>query len=295
MKSFPQSAFISVPPELAAALVKVTKTLPQYDDTALRSPALQATLREQIRACCSEGFDWLIEEIGTRLKKSPFCACVKGLVFDDSNLLFAGIASTFGELVEPNRQPWSQLIRPIQPGTDRQEPGYGLLNEQLHTDGTDWQAPNDLTCLLCIRPDQLGRGKTLLLDLEDLLREMELRSNSDTIQRLRKTQVPWQLSDAMGGRVIWAPVFSTEGIRYMRYTIDLAVQRLSIKLAPEMIEALTILDSTIECSRNLIGLMLYQNDLLLVNNKRCLHARAKISGSEASSRLMLRLKVAIPK
>jgi Taurine catabolism dioxygenase TauD, TfdA family len=291
MRSLPESAHIDVPHVLATRFLSAAKNLSFCDDDMLRDVKTQIHIREQIRSLCPDEFDWLVEEIRQRLCRSPFGAHITGMSFDESNLLFAAVTGAFGDLVEPNKQSWSQVVRRIQPATDRHEYGYGTLNEQLHTDGTDWPQPNDLTCLLCVRPDQNGGGQTRLLDIKDILLEVERDFGPDTLQTLYHESVPWRIADATGGGVVLAPILSENGIRYLRYTIELAQEHQSIALTHEVAQALDRLDHVISNSPSIFGLSLNRNDLLFVNNKSCLHARTKIHNSESSRRLILRVKV----
>lgn len=291
MRTFPPAAQINVRSRPAASFLDAVARLPPCDDAALRGAEVQAALRSQLRASCPDDFPRLVEEIHLRLARAPFCALVRGLRFDGRGLLFVAITSAFGDMVEPSRQSQAAFVRPIRPATDRKEYGYGALNEQLHTDSTDWPNPNDFTCLLCERPDQNGGGETRLLDQDELLRGLRAEYGPEVIESLRREPAPWRLADELGGGVAWSPVVSGQGIRYMKYTIDLTLEEQSVRLSRELSSALEAVSHTTRTSEGVTGLALEADDLLLINNKRCLHARTAIPSPEQSRRLLWRVKV----
>jgi TfdA family taurine catabolism dioxygenase TauD len=290
MNPFPKSACISIGTELASEFLASTPSVNGYNDTELLDVSVQQQLLNQVRSR-SKHFDDLIDEISAALNRSPYCACVKGLSFDDANLLFATICIALGDLVEPYRGLSARVMRTIKPLTDRDEGGYGSLNTHLHTDGTDWLEPNDVTCLLGVHPDQFGGGETRLLDVDALKCEIETHFDARIIHILSEAPVPWRIIEELGGGIIWKPIFSKEGVRYMKYTIEASLAACSASLSRELKEGLTIVNEVVATAPRTIGLMLNRNDLLLVNNKRCLHARTIVANPELSKREMLRLKV----
>lgn len=290
MNPFPKSAYISIGTELASEFLASTPSVNGYNDTELLDISVQQQLLNQVRSR-SKHFDDLIDEISAALNRSPYCACVKGLSFDDANLLFATICIALGDLVEPHRGVSARVMRIIKPLTDRDEGGYGSLNTHLHTDGTDWLTPNDVTGLLCVHPDQFGGGETRLLDIDALKCELETHFDARIIHILQKAAVPWRIIDELGGGVIWKPIFNEEGIRYMKYTIEASVAGCAAALSRELKDCLTIVHEVVATAPRAIGMMLHRNDLLLINNNRCLHARTTVANPELSKREMLRLKV----
>lgn len=292
MRTFPESAMLKVGPPLAASLSEAATRLPFDDDGSVGIAEAQTCLREQLQSHCPDGFHWLVEEIGLRLARAPFCALVRGISFDSRGTLFVAITSSFGDLVETYGRAAFAPIRRISPATDRREYGHGTLNEQLHTDSTDWPSPNNYTCLLCVRPDQNGGGQTRLLDRDELLQQLVARHGPSVLETLRRDPAPWRLADELGGGVTWHPILSEQGVRYMRYTIDSAAETNAARLSPELSSALEAMEQTTRAPEGVMGLALEADDLLLVNNKLCLHARTEVPFPERSSRLVLRVKVA---
>ena len=198
-------------------------------------------------------------------------------------------ASSLGELVEPYQQSWSHTIRRIRPQTDRVVDGGKVLNEHLHTDGTDWPRPNDLTCLLCIRPDQNGGGRSRLLPLDRLLSELRARDKA-LLNVLFRTPVPWAIAAPLGGGVRWETILSPGGVRWLKYTIDLAVSG-GADLEPALAAAIEQFEQIVDGSSAAVEFLLQAGNLLLVNNAKCMHARTPIPDVTGSERMMSRIKV----
>jgi hypothetical protein len=189
-----------------------------------------------------------------------------------------------GNLVEPYQQDWSRLVRRISPAKDRLVGEYGVLNEKLHTDGTDWPDPNDLTCLLCVRPDGDGGGRSRLLS------EGAIREVSEPWADLLADPLPWAIAEELGGGIHWAPVLSDGGVRWLRFTVDEARRR-GASVSEEVSSKLDEFARALEAARSLIEIDLNAGDLLIIDNRRCLHARSPVAGQDSSQRFLLRVKV----
>lgn len=295
MIPFVESAQVSVPLQLAANLLYATKKIPPHDDKTLYDVRLQADVREAIRTASSDGaFDWVIEEIRRRLIRKPYCAYVTGLQFDEHNILLVSITGAFGTVVEPYNQPWTRLVRYIQPSTDRSVSGWGVLNEELHTDGTDWPQPNDLTCLLCVRADQNGGGRSRLLDIDTILDDLDTGFGREAIDILHQEAVPWYIANELGGGVFRRPVYAENSIRWCRYTINIALENKQEFLSESISTSLSALEQVLKEAKGIIDFAMAPGGLLFVNNKRCLHARTTIKNPQYSRRLVLRTKIVCP-
>lgn len=284
MLPLPASARISAQPRLADALIAMAVTLPAHADRELYAPALQQELAAAFRAAAGPAFDALVGEIRARLAAPPHAAYVTGLQFDATNLLFVAMSSAFGRVVDPYGQSWSRLVRYILPSTDRAIDGVGILNEALHTDGTDWREPNDLTCLLCVTPDQHGGGRSRLLDAAAVGAVVREHLGAGAAAALEREPVPWRIADELGGGVEWSPVLGARGIRWLRFTIDDGLPAATAARVDALHELLWEPPTAIDFAMD-------AGALLIVHNKRCLHGRTSIADPAGSERCMLRTKV----
>lgn len=168
-----------------------------------------------------------------------------------------------------------------------------MLNERLHTDGTDWPEPNDLTCLFCVRADSDGGGRSRLLPVEAIASLVD--GQPAAVRRAVRAELPWAVAEELGGGVVAAPVLSAGGVRWLRFTIGEAVRRLTDEgsvPARATLAALGVFEAALETAPGVLEFGLLPGDLLLVHNTQCLHARTAVSNPRASDRLLLRTKVA---
>jgi hypothetical protein len=291
MEPLPRAVCIGVGASLANDLYRAVMKLTPYEDKALYDVGLQGRIRESMRLSTPVGFDSLVEEIRIRLIKPPYFAYIYGLRFDEANLLFVGLTSAFGDAIDPYQQSWSRLVRYIRPSTDRSVEGRGVLNENFHTDGTDWPRPNDLTCLLCVRPDQNGGGRSRLMDLPTVISEMERCIGKNTIAVLNDETLPWKVAEELGGGIIRSAILSMGEMRWLHYTIVSAVECGLAQISDTTSNVLRAIDEVLASTPAGIEFLAEPSALIVINNKRCLHARGAIPAPESSERLVLRTKI----
>jgi hypothetical protein len=264
----------------------------EIDDASLADTTYQSLILTKVRKAVGPAFDDLAEWARQRLRAAPWCVLVRGLPAEHATQVIVSISATLGELVEPYRQSWSRVVRHIIPSRDRAVDGH-ILNEFLHTDGTDWARPNDYTCLFCVRPDQHGDGISRLLDLDTLMDEMTTTGvHAKLLARLAGRPVPWRIAEELGGGVHWAPVIvEPPQIRWLRYTVMLSCQDGLASVDDDTVGDLQEFERFAESCRGAHSANLESGDLLLVDNTRCLHARTAISAPAASARELRRTKV----
>jgi hypothetical protein len=293
VRELPETVVVRLGHGAALAVAEAAERLPPHEDHELRSATVQHILRDALRSVGGDIVDALVGAIHKRLERPPHFAVVTGLSVARADLLLVALSRFLGVCVEPYRESWSRLVRHIEARCERLVHRGRTLNEFLHTDGTDWPTPNDYTCLLCVRQDQRGVGESLLIDAEDLIDEIEWRAvGASAVQVLRTEPLPWKIADSLGGGVLWEPALSERGLRWLRYTVDLALAEPDVSLEPRVIAALDATDAAIEASSRIYRVGLAPGDLLVVDNHRCLHGRTPIMHSESSQRLLLRTKVA---
>ena len=287
-RPFPETGIIEVPPALASDLLVAAERLPHYDNREFYSTELQTFVRDRIREACSDGFDWLIAQISERLARSPYCALVRGLHFDEGNRLFVGLNRAFGELVaRPYEKPRAQLVHYIQPGTDMPSKRGGHESERLHTDTADWDPPVELISMVCVRADPSGGGRSRLLDIDSLKVEVKDRLGFETLQLLKTEPVPWQLAPYCGGGVKWWSVLDESRICWRRYTIELALHSTGARLSHEVLAALDAFDDLLAITNRTVDFLMREGELLFSDNTRTIHCRTPIAGA-VSDRLMIR-------
>ena len=285
---FPETGRIAVPPTLARGLLKGAERLPLYDNREFYSPALQSLVLERVREACPDGFEWLVGSVKERLARRPYCALVRGLLFDEGNRLFVAVNRAFGELVaRPYQKPRAQLVHYIQPATDIASSRGGRESERLHTDAADWETPVELISMVCVRADRGGGGRSRVLDVDAARDEVRNRLGAETLELLETEPVPWRLADYCGGGVRWRTVLAESRMCWRRYTINLGLGCEGARLPDGVLAALDAFEETIAGTDRTLDFLMREGDLLFSDNTRTVHARTPITDG-ASDRLMIR-------
>lgn len=284
---------ISVPSSGRLTLQAAARACPPFEDVGLYVCDQQLALRDAVRATIPVLFDEIEGQIKNRLLTPPYLALVRGLPGDMATPLLVAFSCGLGELVEPYRRPWSRVVRHILPATDRAVDGK-TLNEFLHTDGTDWAIPNDYTCLFCVRPDQSDGGRSRLLNVNSLIDELADSGQRELLERLASEPMPWRIAEELGGGVYWQPVLAHDPhrVRWLRYTVMLALREGLANITSEQQHLLLAFERRIEASHSIVDIALLGGDMLLIDNRRCLHARTPVADPLTSRRELRRTKVA---
>ena len=284
---------ISVNSDSADRLAEFSSALPMRSDLDRDDAGAQQMILKAFQHGCRKDFVGVVSQILDALDRRPHCVLVSGLSFDSQNALFTALSASLGRIGEPSRQARSPLIRELTPAPDSPQdrlllPGTDVAVESLHTDGTGWPQPNDYSCLLCVHADQHGGGRSRLLDAESITANLWQRARRAV--EILEHPIPWRKAGELGGGVHWAPVFEETGIRWLPLSIDRSLNA-EHQLQREVCWALDELTETIENSGAVVETGLERNELLIVGNKRCLHARTPIPHPEISCRLLLRSRV----
>lgn len=287
--SFPESARVNVSDTLARNLLRAADALPNYDNREFYSSELQTSVLDHIRAAAPDAFDSLIGQIKDRLTQWPYCALIRGLVFDPGNKVFVAVNRAFGELVaRPYEKPRAQLVHYIQPSTDILSARGGHESERLHTDTADWEPPVELISMVCVRADPDGGGRSRILDVDSIRNEVDQQLGSTTLERLQSEPVPWQLANYWGGGVQWRTVLTESSVCWRRYTIDLALDSTGATLSDKMLRSLERFEDLISTTPRTLDFLMSEGELLFSDNRRTIHARTPIAAGAASNRLMIR-------
>ena len=287
--NLPDAAKVNIGPAVASELLAAAERLPRYDNREFYSNELQVRVCEAVREGCSEAFDRIISEIKKRLADWPYCVLVQGLAFDEGNKVFVAINRAFGELVaRPYEKPRAQLVHYIQPATDLPSARGGHESERLHTDTADWEPPVELISMVCVRADPDGGGRSRVLDVDTIRKEVKAQLGAATLDRLETEKVPWQLAPYWGGGVSWRSILTNESICWRRYTIDMALDSTGASLSGEMLNALQSFEELLSTTPHTLDFLMREGELLFSDNRRTIHARTPIVNAGNSDRLMIR-------
>ena len=285
----PESARTTIPAPLANELLRAAESLPLFENKDFYSPALQTLVRDHVHEASPEAVQWLVGSIRQRLSQWPYCVLVEGLDFDSGNRLFVAINRAFGELVAlPYQKPRAQLVHYIEPSTDIASSRGGTESETLHTDTADWETPVELISMVCIRADQAGGGRSLVLDVDAVREEVKTHLGTESLNLLQTEPVPWRLAAYRGGGVTWRTVLSESGMCWRRYTVNLALACDGVTVTGKMQSLLDAFESVITSSTRTMDFLMREGELLFLDNRRTLHARTPVIGKGDPGRLMIR-------
>lgn len=269
------------------AMAALAEAFPETADADHRSDVVVQLSTMLFRRAIAS-FGPLVSHVRRLIQEPPYFAVVESLPVERPVPAFLALVASVARPVDPYGADWSRMVHRLRVGRLNYQPGYGVLDERLHTDGTNWDIPNDLTCLLCLQPDTGGGGLTQLLDRDSLIEEIR-DAPTELEEILRSRPAPWKLAKEFGDHILYAPILGDNRLRWMKYTIDQGIEAtrtIDSPLGSVVNSFQALLDET---SRS-VAFPLASGSLLVVNNKHCLHARTAVKDAQNSCREMLRIK-----
>jgi hypothetical protein len=268
--------------QIAGQIWDAVANTPSLSDADLRDPFVQRAIRSSLAAAGGAHWTDLERRIRMLLNRPPWSVVVRGLPADESGGVAVALSAGLGEALEPLGEPWAHVVRRVQATSARRL----ALDEQLHTDSTDWPRPNAWTVLQCIRPDPGRGGISRVIDGASVVTQVLDQRGPQALELVRGTPIPWAIADALGGGTHYEPVLGT-WIRWMPHTVHRAAERNGAALDPSAATVLEIVTDAVQATQAR-EVLLSIGDVLIVDNRRTLHGRTPLTGSD---RLLVRTKV----
>ncbi|MFF5439821.1 TauD/TfdA family dioxygenase [Streptomyces achromogenes] len=287
--------FIDIPNELEAALIELPLPTWKLDDSFLAKSTRQAyrheltaaprfeetaaTLRHELTR---EGGGYAVLRLGNLAK-------VLGTAGDRFLRLVTGFATEVAVPFSPF--PRWPLWKDIGVKVDK-DPGKssGVGYNAFHMDLVNATLPPDYTTLLCVRPDPLGGGSSILSDPHAAVARLSDRSRALLAESAYHYGTFFDLF-GVGEEYKPFPILdgSDAGEGFVRYTAKMLERS---ELGQAHAEAARELAG--ELVRGQVSFMLQSGDYLIVNQRRFLHGREALrSGQEtvpvADRRLLLQM------
>ncbi|WP_237302677.1 TauD/TfdA family dioxygenase [Streptomyces sp. S063] len=288
--------FIDIPRELESALIDLPlpawkldgsflakSTMERYQaELTAATPRFEETVATLRHALAGEGAGYAVLRLGN---------LVKALGADDERFLrlATGFAATVGAPFSPF--PRWPLWKDIGVKVDK-DPGKssGIGYNAFHMDLVNASRPPDFTTLLCVRPDSLGGGHSILSDAHAAV----ARLSEDTRALLAESAYHYgTFFDLFGVGEEYKPFpvldGSDPGEGFVRFTAKM-LERSRIRQAHA--NAARELAEELVCGQ--VSFMLQAGDYLIVNQRRYLHGREALHiGQEtvpiADRRLLLQM------
>ncbi|MDT3398171.1 TauD/TfdA family dioxygenase [Streptomyces sp. B1866] len=287
--------FIEIPSELEAALLDLPlpewelngpflakSTVKRYRTELTATPRFEETAAALRRTLTGKGGGYAVLRLGN---------LAKALGTDDDR--FLRIATGFAAEVAVPFSPFPRwpLWKDIGVKVDK-DPGKssGIGYNAFHMDLVNATMPPDFTTLLCVRPDPLGGGPTILSDAHAAVARLPEDCRSLLAESAYHYGTFFDLF-GVGEECKPFPILdgSDPGKGFVRFTAKMLERS---ELSPAYAEAARELAG--ELVRGQVSFMLRHGDYLIVNQRRFLHGRDALhSGQEsvpvADRRLLLQL------
>jgi len=272
---------------------RVAEGLPHYDDDRLGEECVQAAIS---RALSVEvpGWDAWVSTVMRRFNDDGV-VLVRGLRFDAENRLLIGSLAPFGRLTgagNPGLRVVYDLV-PIERPPDT--PDFELF---FHTGSYFRSHPHEVLALQCVQPGSAGGGVSKIAVLDTVLDMMRDRGNAAAIDLLLQTPVLFKRPIRKGRGYFEAPIFSRRAgqpgcleVRYERRRVERGASgRGPDGYGAELQAAIDAFEAAAYTPGTSIEYALQADELLIIDNRRVLHARTAVVGGAASGRHLKRVK-----
>ena len=260
------------------------------DNSDLYDVGCQHSIYSKIRLASPHNYDFLISRVLCSLSKKPYYVHISGIDSDTLEYFLLSLSYALGDVMEPYKKAWSQLIQPITPGNDIIFRGKSLV-ESFHSDSTDWNAPNDITLLACKKANNGLLEGTKILDIDTIESDLIHYLTRAELKIIRTKYLPWPIAKELGGNCIYKPILDRSYIRWSLHLLCQGVVEYGYYISPSTLKILNKLDYILNNRLLSEEVSMQDGDILILSNKRCLHARVHIEDKIKSSRLLLRTKV----
>jgi hypothetical protein len=277
-------ARLLVPAHLAR-LIRALAESTSLDDDSLHERATQLAWRRLVANRLGNEWAELLQVLQRSLDRPPHAAIVRPEDAVPSEELLAALAASLGIMADPYRKDWSRILQQI-----RMREDGSMADARWHTDSPGWPRPNDITCLLCVRPAAAG-GSTEILPWPAAYRT--LSAEPGLLLRMITCQVRWVLDSGLGGGEVCEPIITETGIRYMREAFERAADS-----HPDQTVTVNGLYSAarerLDDATDFLSIRLAAGEVLIFDNTRCLHRRGPLDHEGGRERTLVRVRVQAP-
>jgi hypothetical protein len=284
--TLPEIAQFQIDDGLADALFELAERLPDYDYSELcQNKAYQAELVEKASLSCPELYPLAVEQLNKALNQRPYFVRIRGLRLDARGLTLVLLSVGLGSLVRAA----GQEDIPIHNEPEGVRKSIHHPFSFYHTDNSNSDRPNDYTALACVLPDQNGGGESLVLDVDTIVEGLE--SQADLLAAIQD-DFPWLIATEDDTVTHYHPILDANRyLRWSRENIFAAARLGGGKLSSEQRQAVLAFENFIAENRNYYQFMLEPRDIVIINNRKTVHARTHIENEMQSQRKLLRTKM----
>lgn len=282
--ALPPIAHLLVPAH-QAQLIRALAEPSYLDDARLHERAAQLAWRRLVAERLGDEWAELVHLLRRSLDRPPHAALVRSEDGVPSEALLTALAVSLGIMADPYRKQWSRILQWIRPREDG-----SITDARWHTDSPGWPRPNDITCLLCVKPAATG-GATEILPWPAMFRALSTRA--DLLPRMVTYHMPWVLDPALGGGQVYEPIITETGVRYMREAFG-RVASAHPGQAATVEELYGSARELLDPVTDFHSIQLDAGEVLVFDNRRCLHRRGPLDPESGQDRLLVRVRLEQP-
>ncbi len=167
---------------------------------------------------------------------------------------------------------------------------------ELHTDSQYSTYPEDYFGLLTLKRASCGGGLSLILTLDDILRELRSNANGEEVESiLRNSDFPFIIPRVFKRNQMsedpefnFGPILRDNEIRFRVDTLEKSIELYPEFCSTQQVEAYRLLKKIILESASIKRFYLEDGDLIFINNKTVLHGRTQFMDQD---RHLLRIRM----
>jgi hypothetical protein len=287
-----ESYVVQVAPGFEDVAWLSAQKLPRYTDEQFRDSRTQSALTRGF-SLGVPGWDEWVDVVARRFAEDGV-VLVRGLSFDPENRLLIGVLASLGQVTgegNPNLRAVYDLL-PIERPPDT--PDFELF---FHTGSYFRARPHELLALLCVRPGSAGGGGSRLAVVDAVLSTMRQQGNEAAIDLLLRTPVLFRRPIRKGRGYFEAPILAPiDGqvgrvqVRFERRRVLRGARGREGGYSAALLAAIAAFEAAAYTPGTFVEYALQANELLIIDNRRVLHARTEVVGGAASDRHLKRVK-----
>jgi alpha-ketoglutarate-dependent taurine dioxygenase len=286
---------ILVSAETAETARAMARELPADGDEHYRRPDVQAFLRDALGRAVP-GWKSMVAQIEETFVEDGL-VLLRGLRFDSENRLLVGLIASLGRPVGDGN-PRGRVVYDLYP--IERPPGATDFELYFHTGSPAQARPHEILALECVAQSDRGGGISKLTLIDAAVENMRRCKQRTAIKTLCERAFPFK--SFRHETIFYAPIVEQAAgpeaaalrVRFQRDLIFNGAAAEPESFDDSMSAAMEAFEKALSEPGNSIEYLLREGELLIINNRRVLHARTAIVGGKESGRHLKRVKAYRP-
>lgn len=291
-----QNYALLVSTETAETAQATVGGLPAYGDEQYGQLDVQALVRETLDREAT-GWKDMVAKIENAFVADGI-VLLRGLRFDSENRLLVGLIASLGRPVGDGN-PRGRLVYDLYP--IERPSGETDFELYFHTGSPTRERPHEILALECVAQSERGGGISKLTVIDAALESMRHRKQRAAIKTLCERRFPFKGFRPGSDTILYAPIVEQAAgpgralqVRFQRDLIFNGAAAEPDSFDDSMSVAMEAFETALSAPGSSIEYRLQENELLIIDNRRVLHARTAIVGGKESGRHLKRVKAYRP-